>query len=145
MTDLLSTIASFVSALGPSGILESAIAMVVTALAPFVANVLHLTATDSRRAYIQDAIKNALAYGVSVVAKNPNTGDLLSVKDDVIAVAKAYLNELVPEGLAHLKISDAGLTQLLESGLSAGLDELSTLLGGLVARNKAVALAKAAH
>lgn len=142
MSDILNSISAFVVALGPTGVLQSVIALVVASSAPFIFNVLHLTATDSRRAYIQDAIKNALAYGVSVVAKQPNGTDLVAVKDDVIAIAQAYMKELVPEGLAALKISDAGLTQMLEAGMVSGLDDLSALLGNLIPRNAAVVAAK---
>ena len=144
--DILSTIAAVVTALGgPTGVLSTVISVVVATGAPFIFNVLHLNAQDARRSYIQDAIKNALAYGVSVVAKQPNGNDLVAVKDDVIAIAKAYMQELVPEGLAKLKITDAGLTQLLESGLVTGLDDLSGLLENLIPRQAAAikaALAK---
>lgn len=138
--DIFGLIAGLVAALGgPTGVLSTVIATVVAFASPFLFNILHLNASDTRRSYIQDAIKNALAYGVSVVAKQPNGNDLVAVKDDVIAVAKIYMNELVPEGLAKLKITDAGLTQLLEAGLVTGVDDLSKLLGNLIPRQAAAA------
>lgn len=141
--DLLSNIGVFFTAFTtPGGLFMGVATVAAAAVTPYIANFLHLNATDSRRAYIQDAVKNALAYGVSVVSKNPNATDLVAVKDDVIAIAKVYLNTLVPEGLAALKVdNDAALTQLLEAGFTNGLDELSSLLGNLIPRQAAAKVA----
>ena len=128
MSSLIGEIGSFFSHFTPGGIVSGALTLVAATVTPYILNMLHLSAQDNRRAYIQDAIKNALAYAVSVAAKNPQTVDLIAIKDDIIEIAQAYMKELVPQGLAELQISDSGLGQLLEVGLVNDLDNLSALL-----------------
>jgi len=118
----LSTIITFVSPF--SGWV---IAALVASIVPYIWQFLHLQAGDVRRAYLSDAITNALNYAVSVAAKNPSSTDLASVRDDVIKTAAAYLKELTPEALAKLGVTDAGLSQLLEAKFVQGLDNLSDL------------------
>ena len=99
------------------------------AISPHIYDFLKLSAADKRRAYLNDAIHNALAYGVSVAAKKPDAQDLVSAKDDVIATAKIYLQSLTPEVLTKLGVgSDEQLTQLIESRFASTFDWLGDLL-----------------
>src|SRR5271170_1827244 len=102
MSDIFSTMFSW----GLTNILQIAATAAVRIIVPFLANWLHLQSQDIRRGYLQDALKNALNYAISMLAKNPDNNDLIIVKNDVIAIAKEYLKTMTPTALAKLGLKD---------------------------------------
>jgi hypothetical protein len=95
--------------------------VVTTYLLPTVRRFLKIKNDDKSRQYLDAAVRNALhAAFISYKEGAISPSTILTnqeVQDSVIAFAKNYVTEKVPDALAHFGIDDHGLVDLVTSRL----------------------------